>query len=214
MKNLKIWSPRQNNMQSILKITLGVALVGALVGSGTTLIAKRFMKPSAQDLIQEFYAVENAVHVSPHSLRRNMDKGENNFTLVDLRSAQEYEKEHITGAINIPAYKDPDTSAYEEVDRIVASFAALPKNKDIIVYCYSMACMTGRKIGKMLTEHHIYVKHLGIGWNEWRHFWTLWNHEHEWKTTKAEEYITQGKEPGTPKLRELPSPCGEGTFSC
>lgn len=25
----------------------------------------------------------------------------------------------------------------------------------------------------------IQVKTLNIGWNEWRHFWTLWNHEYE-----------------------------------
>jgi len=37
--------------------------------------------------------------------------------------------------------------------------------------------MTGRKIGKMLAEKEIYVKHPNIGWNEWRYYWNLWNHE-------------------------------------
>ena len=73
--------------------------------------------------------------------------------------------------------------------------------------------MTGRKIGKMLTESDIYVKHLNIGWNEWRYFWSLWNHDGE-IPTKMEDYIAKGKEPGTPKIKELPSPCGEGEFGC
>lgn len=181
----------------------------------TKIISKK--EKTEQELIKEFYLVENAAVVSPHSIRRQMDKGGGNFVLVDLRSPQEYEKEHIIGAVNIPAYTDPDTPAYQEKERIVNAFKKLVAEnpgKDIIVYCYSIPCMTGRKIGKMLTEYGIYVKHLGIGWNEWRYFWNLWNHEHEWDKTKPEDYIWKGKEPGTPKARELPSPCGEGEFSC
>lgn len=111
------------------------------------------------------------------------------FILVDLRSAEEYEVEHIKWAINIPAYKDKDHSAYDQVDRIVGSFANLPKDKKIIVYCYSRACMTGRKVGKMLADNGIFVKHLGIGWNEWRYDWKSWNHPHEWAITNPMDYV-------------------------
>ncbi|MBI2667713.1 rhodanese-like domain-containing protein [Candidatus Woesearchaeota archaeon] len=169
-------------------------------------------------LIEDFYLTENLVHVSPHSIRKGMDKGDSNFILVDLRSQEEYEREHIIGAINIPAYKDPDTSAYGDVERIVSSFNELKENnpaKDIIVYCYSIPCMTGRKIGKMLVENNIYVKHLGIGWNEWRHFWNLWNHEHEWNKTNVEDYIHEGKEPGIPKTNINSTVCLiENEFGC
>lgn len=204
-------------MKSI-KVIIISAVVGALVGGLTVLGAQKFQSSkevvTKEDLIKEFYQIENAVYVSPHSLRRMMDKKDSSYILVDLRSPQEYEKEHIIGAVNIPAYKDPNTSAYEEKDRIVRQFSELPKSKDVIVYCYSMPCMTGRKVGQMLADKGIFVKHLGIGWNEWRYFWTLWNHEHEWKTTKPEDYIKAGKEPGEPQQRELPSPCGDGELSC
>ena len=144
-----------------------------------------------------------------------MDKGDQSFVLVDLRSQEEYEKEHIVGAVSIPAYKDKDTSDYGSVDRIISDFSKLPKDKDIIVYCYSIPCMTGRKIGKMLAEHEIYVKLLGIGWNEWRYDWTGWNHEHEWNITKAEDYISSGKEPGIPVLRVNSTVCSiDNQFGC
>lgn len=171
---------------------------------------------SESDYIKDFYLTENAVHVSPHSLRGKMDKGVNDYTLVDLRSAEEYEAEHIIGAVSIPAYKDRDTSDYGAVERIVRSFDALPKQKPIIVYCYSTPCMTGRKVGKMLSEHGIYVQHLGIGWNEWRHDWTLWNHEHEWNSTKVLDYIALGREPGIPKAKvNASSSCPvSGEFGC
>lgn len=190
------------------------ALVGAIVGGSVALLWQYYQKPTEDKLIRDFYLTENAVYISPHGLRKKMDKGEKDYILVDLRSSQEYEKEHVVGAINIPAYKDPDTSAYEEIDRIVSEFRKLPSDKEVIVYCYSISCMTGRKVGKILAEYGIFVKHLAIGWNEWRHFWNLWNHEHEWSQVTVEDYIVSGKDPGWPQVRELPSPCGEGELSC
>lgn len=198
----------------VISVIISTMISGA---AGWFLYNRITEKPTKNDLIAEFYAVENAVHVSPHSIRKSMDKGDQNFTLVDLRSKQEYEKEHIVGAFNIPAYSDPDTSAYGDVDRIVTAFKSLPQDKDIIVYCYSMPCMTGRKVGQMLVEHDTYVKHLGIGWNEWRYFWNLWNHEHEWDKTTVKDYVATGSEPGTAKRKEGSplTPCSaDSQFGC
>jgi len=177
--------------------TVIIAVVlGAITGVVTTYVLLQFSEPTNNQLMKDFYDTENAVHVSPHSLRKAIQANELSVILVDVRSQQEYEHEHITGAINIPAYRDPDHPAYYDVERIVGAFAALPKDKDIVVYCYSIPCMTGRKIGKMLAEKDIYVKHLGIGWNEWRYFWKTWNHEHEWNSTRVEDYVTKGSVPG------------------
>ena len=201
-------------MNEQIKLVGVSVLFGILLGGNIVLLSERFKTPVKEDAIAEYYRVENAVKVSPHGLRKLMDKQDKSFILVDLRSAVEYEKEHIVGAVNIPAYSDPDTSAYDEEERIIGQFQALPKEKDIIVYCYSTACMTGRKIGLMLAEQDIYVKHLGIGWNEWRYGWETWNHEHEWAITKPEEYVISGSAPGIPIAKELPTPCGEGQFGC
>lgn len=205
-------------VKNLIKIVILAATVGALVGSGTTFLILRSQKPTKQQLIKDFYLTENAVHVSPHTLRKKMDKGEMDYTLVDLRSSQEYEKEHIIGAINIPTYKDPNNSISldsesKEKERILNQFRQLPKNKDVIVYCYSMPCMTGRKIGKLLAENGIFVKSLNIGWNEWRYFWNLWNHDSE-KPTDAKDYVVSGKEPGKPKTKDSFSPCIVGELGC
>lgn len=205
-------------MKKIIPIIIISALVGGLVGSLVTTVILQSQKPSANKLIEDFYFTENAVHVSPHTLRKKMDKGETDYTLVDLRSRQEYEKEHIVTAINIPTYKDPNTSISlegekQEKERIISQFKALPKDKDIIVYCYSMPCMTGRKIGKLLAESSIYVKSLNIGWNEWRYFWTLWNHDSE-TPTDVKDYIVSGKEPGKAKIKDTFSPCKVGELGC
>lgn len=217
--------PQLTPVNIILSILIFTA-IGAVIGSLTTYALLQSQKPkpiqkTQNDFIKEFYQVENAVYISPHSLRKSMDKGSLDVTLVDLRSPQEYEASHIIGAINIPAYSDPNTSAYGEEERIASQFAQLvklDKSKDIVVYCYSMPCMTGRKIGLMLTKHNIFVKHLGIGWNEWRYFWSLWNHDAE-TPTFVENYIVSGKNAGTPrKIETAPAspftPCTEGSFGC
>jgi rhodanese-related sulfurtransferase len=169
-----------------------------------------------EELVKEYYQVENAVLVSPHGLRKHLGE-ETNTILVDLRSSEEYNTAHITGAVNIPAYATPDKSDYGAVERIVGSFKQLKvanPDKEIIVYCYSGPCMTGRKIGKMLTEHGIYVKHLGIGWSEWRYYWNMWNHDGE-TAVNPEAYMSSGPEPGTFEIDLVGKGCPiEGTFGC
>ena len=203
-------------MNQVLKTIIISAVIGALFGGVTVLAIENLQSDAKENLIKEFYDTETAIHVSPHGLRKKMTKGETeDYILVDLRSAEEYANEHIITAINIPAYKDPDTSAYDDVERILAEFSKLPPDKDIIVYCYSIPCMTGRKIGKMLADNGVYVKHLGIGWNEWRYSWNQWNHEHEWEKTDLEDYVISGTEPGIPKNKADSTTCPiDGGFGC
>jgi|TARA_Y100000310_G_scaffold345223_1_gene462846 rhodanese-related sulfurtransferase len=201
-----------------ISIMFLIIILSVVAGSLTTFTILKLQTPSQEDMVKDFYLTETAVHVSPHHIRKAMDKGDESFILVDLRSQEEYEEEHIVGAINIPAYKDRDYSDYGAVERIVNSFGELKAenpDKEIIVYCYSDPCMTGRKVGGILVEQEIYVKHLGIGWNEWRYFWTLWNHPHEWDITNVEDYVFSGKEPGTPKINFNSTSCSiEGALGC
>jgi len=185
-------------------IALVAGMFGGIAGANIP-----FQK-SNEALIEDFYRTEIATVVSPHSLRKKLTKGESNIVLVDLRSQEEYETAHIITAVNVPAYKNPNESAYSDVERIVNSFTELRAEnpgKDIVVYCYSTPCMTGRTIGKMLTEHGIYVKHLGIGWD-------MWNHDGETKVN-AVEYISSGAEPGTLPEGEHGEACPiGGEFGC
>jgi rhodanese-related sulfurtransferase len=181
-------------------MTLLIAVIaGAIAGAGASYIISKNIKPNQNELIQAFYETETAALVSPHHLRKEFSKSTRDFVLVDVRSEEEYIREHVIEAVSIPAYKDPNTSAYGDVERIVSSFKKLIEEnpeKDIIVYCYSGPCMTGRKVGRMLARKNVYVKELGVGWNEWRYDWNGWNHEHEWDITSVEDYVISGKEPG------------------
>lgn len=169
-----------------------LALVFGLIGGHFS----SYIPQTHNSLIGEYYDVETAVLVSPHGMRKHIDDGTK--LLVDLRSQEEYETAHIIGALNVPAYATPDKSDYGAIERIVGSFEEIiteNPDKEIVVYCYSTPCMTGRKIGKMLSDHGIYVKHLGIGWQDWRYYWNMWNHDGETKVNPA-DYVSSGPEPG------------------
>lgn len=198
---------------TLLGLVIGV-IAGAAIATIGPMVTDR--QASEAQLIKEFYAVENAAHVSPHGVRKHIADQE--YIIVDLRSQQEYEEGHIIGAVNVPAYATPDKSDYGAVERIVGAFITLDaqaklEGKEVVVYCYSAACMTGRKIGGMLAEHDIYVKHLGIGWQEWRYYWNLWNHSGETPVDPM-DYVWSGPEPGI-FVDEVVSPCDiGGEFGC
>ena len=184
-----------------MNILLLSILFGVIAGGITAFVVVDYQlnQPKSHgDLIKEWYVAENEVSVSPHGLRKHI--GDGNFLIVDLRSQEEYETQHVISARNVPAYATPDKSDYGAVDRIVGSFKELEKEakangQEIVVYCYSHGCMTGRKIGKLLAENGIYVKHLNIGWQEWRYYWNLWNHDGE-TGVNPEEFFASGPEPG------------------
>lgn len=204
-------------MKPMMTNILIAVLAGALAGAAVNLYWQKKTQ-SEEALIQAFYETETAALVSPHHLRKEFSKATRNFILVDVRSEEEYEREHVIEALNIPAYKDPNTSAYGDVERIVSSFQKLKDEnpeKEIIVYCYSGPCMTGRKIGRMLARHDLFVKELGVGWNEWRYDWNGWNHEHEWDVTSVEDYVASGKEPGVYAGKSGSKACPiEGELGC
>lgn len=180
-------------------ISIITAAIVALLISVTAIGIYHYSQQTDSQLRTQYYRSEVATLESPHGIRKAIMQRKDDFILVDVRSAQEYELEHIVGAINVPVYRDPDTSAYDEEDRIVTEFNQVIKenpDKKIIIYCYSSSCISGRKIANMLTDYGIYVKELGIGWNEWRYDWNMWNYPHEWEKTDVMDYVASGTAPG------------------
>ena len=136
-----------------LSAVILVAVLSAVVSS---VITNTLMRPNAYE---EFYTVETQVSVSPSDYVDKINSGSNDSILVDLRSSGEYATQHLKNAINIPAI---EMSRSE----VVAAFRMLPKNKEIITYCYSSYCTLSRQVGKTLADNGIYVKHMTAGWLE------------------------------------------------
>lgn len=152
------------------------------------------------DRIKSLYDEEMAAKMSPATLKGMIDKKDDNYILVDLRSKEEYLAEHIVGAVSIPA-----VSLSEE--QLLAEFKKLPTNKEIIVHCYSAYCALGRQVGQFLANNSIFVKELSIGWSEWKYYWGLWNPGEDPKVGKS--YVVK-------ENTNVISPpnCTQGKFGC
>lgn len=165
-----------------------MSLLGGIVGGIIVVSITYHLLESKTNPFLDYYTTENAVAVSPHDLRMEMDKGGSDFIIVDLRSATEFASEHIRGAINIPGIAN-DANAAEQEQRIIAAFEKLPKDKRIIVHCYTHYCMLAKHVGLMLAKVGINVHELNIGWNEWRNEWDLWNGKGTSKSININDYI-------------------------
>ena len=156
---------------------------------------------TVNDRVKNFYNDEMASVISPVDLRGLIDKKDQNYVLVDLRTKAEYDAEHIITAINIPA---PNL----DENQLLAEFNKIPKDKKIIVYCYSAYCTLGRQVGQFLANNGIYIRDLDAGWSEWRYYWGIWNPGEDSKV--GEKYIIKG----TNNLPNSPGSCTQGKFGC
>ena len=118
-------------------------ILGALIGG---LTAYFLIQISSENLIQQYYDMENAVSVSPFDYVREMESGNLSEVLVDLRNKEDYDAAHFNGSVNVPAEQINATE-------LISSFDKLPKDKTAVVFCYSSYCMLGRKTGKGFYEY-------------------------------------------------------------
>ncbi len=78
--------------------------------------------------------------ISREALKYKIDQA-NDFTLIEVLSQEEYNKEHIKGAINIPVEK----IGREAKERF-------NNNDEIIVYCSSLSCQASSNAANKLEK--------------------------------------------------------------
>lgn len=178
-----------------------VPFFSGLIGGGVGIVAYKIWSEQPNQRIRHFYEGEMAAVVSPTTVKRMIDQKDERLLLVDLRSKAEYDREHIIGALNIPA-------SSMSSEQVVAAFRKLPKDKEIIVYCYSFACTLGRQVGRQLARSGIYVKEMSVGWTEWRYTWDAWNGGAA--PLDGRPYLATG----SADLQAPIIPCTEGEFGC
>lgn len=188
-------------VKKIIFGTLVLCMLAGVLGAIVGIKIYKKIEEKKPSLTKEYYDTENKVAVSPATLRKMIDEKDSSFILVDLRSKEEYNAEHIVGAVNIPAVTMNE-------DEIILAFKKLPQNKTAIVHCYSAYCMLGKQVGQVLANQGIEVKDLNIGWSEWKYFWNLWNPGEDPKM--GLRYLEKGS--GNTKV--IPGVCTNGKFGC
>ncbi len=101
-------------------------------------------------------ATEQIKFIGVQHLKRMMEGGES-FVLLDVRSKDDYGKEHIKGARSLPL---------DELDR---AKQLLKPTDNIIVYCDSYVCSASTSAAKLLSRMgFVNVRDYKGGLREWK----------------------------------------------
>ncbi len=81
--------------------------------------------------------------ITQDALLERESRHDDSLVVIDVRTAEEFAKGHVPGAINIPH------------DQIASRLADVPKDKDVVLYCHS-----GRRAGLAATvlQDHGYTR--------------------------------------------------------
>jgi rhodanese-related sulfurtransferase len=139
----------KNHMTMVVAIII-ISFLSGLAGAWSYQFL--FPRSIAADAITSVPLTE----ISSYTLLQRMNANDSSFVIVDTRDKDSYVLGHIKGAISMTP------------DQVSSRYKELPKNKDIIVYCWSSECMLGPGVSSTLVGLGVRkVKELRIGWCEW-----------------------------------------------
>ena len=90
----------------------------------------------------------------PVELNWMIKQGEK-LNIIDVRSPEDYTKEHIPGAVNLPQEQ-------------WSTFKGLSKDRPNVVYCYTVVCQLATKAARYFAEHDFPVIELQGGIEYWK----------------------------------------------
>ncbi len=135
-------------------ILLVAVIAGIIAGFTGGLVVSVFADREAYDKFISTPLTE----MSSYTLLQKMTNNDTDFIIVDARDIDSYNLGHIKGAIS---FTISDVTNSEKL-------ALLPRNKDMIFYCWSEECMLGPTILAQLAQKGFTnMKELRIGWCEW-----------------------------------------------
>jgi rhodanese-related sulfurtransferase len=102
-----------------------------------------------------FFEAKLAFTTGPVELDRWIKARENNLVVVDVRAAEDFEKGHIPGAINVPK------GHWENVQ-------GLSREKTNVVYCYTQPCHLAANACVQFASKGYPVMELEGGFEAWR----------------------------------------------
>jgi rhodanese-related sulfurtransferase len=148
-------------MKKFQKLTLLSTL--SLFAVSAVLAKEATHQPKIQDSKKavEFFEEELSYKTNPHGVKAVLDGTVKNVTIVDVRSAADFAKGHIPGAVNVPWEKHDSFDGGELV------FPELRKDGFNYVYCYTGVCNLSQKAAKKFASLGYPVKEIVGGYAEW-----------------------------------------------
>ena len=113
--------------------------------------------PASPEEAHRHFLSKLSVETDVADVRLDLQRGQDGFLLIDARGVQDFEECHIPSAINLP---------YRKIT--AESIAHLPKEKLMVVYCWSPGCNSATKAALRLSALGFQVKEMLGGIEYWR----------------------------------------------
>lgn len=113
--------------------------------------------PASPEEAHRHFLSKLSVETDVADVRLDLQRGQDGFLLIDARGVQDFEECHIKSAINLP---------YRKIT--AESIAHLPKEKLMVVYCWSPGCNSATKAALRLSALGFQVKEMLGGIEYWR----------------------------------------------
>jgi rhodanese-related sulfurtransferase len=105
-----------------------------------------------------FYRTKMEAEWGPYDLQHALEAKDGRVIVIDTRDAESFAQEHIPGAVNIPT------------DELSSRLSELPKDKEVVPYCWSVVCHLATRAALMLAEEGYRVHELAGGIEYWKHY--------------------------------------------
>ncbi len=105
--------------------------------------------------LKQYFALKLSAQLGPHNVKRLLDRGATDITLLDVRSSEGYRKGHLPGATHIP---------FEELP---SRLKELSKRKEIITYCWDTTCTLCTKAAYILASRGFRAREMIGGIETW-----------------------------------------------
>ena len=104
----------------------------------------------------EFYADKLRCETDPADVHTDMENGVDHFVVLDVRSAEDYARKHVCGAINLP---------HSRITR--KRLSEYPDDTLFVVYCWGPGCNGSTKAALKLAQLGYAVKEMIGGIEYW-----------------------------------------------
>ncbi len=144
----------------------------ALLGVGGNLLATFAPHPAPKvSAVQEVRVSQKSMKYDPLLLASKLKKNDTDIEVIDIRSAADYQKGHITTAINVPVYESKmvTKSGDLDVDAVKAAFSNyIGTTKVMVIYAQNSYSTLTNDVAAVVANGDKEAKALAVGWEEWR----------------------------------------------
>lgn len=105
--------------------------------------------------LKEHFQIKLSAEKQLADVVESIRNGGSTLLLLDMRAKEDYQRGHIKGAWSMP------------LAEIETRYNDLPRDKEVVTYCYNQYCQLSTLGALKLVEHGIPAKEMNVGWNEW-----------------------------------------------